>query len=111
MIDEKYSKWKAKLPGQLITLEWKAEIVKEVENRFLGWSSLPDSTVDNAGKVVFNDAHGGTGTELDITITYHHHLGVIGAGISKLLNPVFEKMVRTDLQNLKVYLETGSLPD
>ncbi|TDH27877.1 SRPBCC family protein [Segetibacter sp. 3557_3] len=108
-IDEKYSVWKAKIPGQLITVDWTAEIVKEDPDNFIGWSSIPDSTIDNAGKVAFVDTNNGEGTELDVTITYRPPLGVIGAGVALLLNNVFEKMVQNDIHNFKVFMETGKL--
>ncbi len=108
-IDDKYSVWKAKLPGK-VKIEWTAEIVKEEEDRFLGWSSIPNSTIDNAGKVEFKDANDGQGTEIDVTISYRPPLGIVGAGIAKLLNPVFENIVRNDIHNFKLFMETGQLP-
>lgn len=106
-IDEKYSRWKAKFPGQLVPLEWKAEIVKEREGNFIGWSSTTDATIKNAGKVEFKDALGGRGTEINVVIAYHPPLGIVGSGIAKLFNKKLSKMVRKDIQNFKSYIETG----
>jgi uncharacterized membrane protein len=103
-IDERYSHWKAKFP---IKLEWKAEIVKEVEGSFLGWSSTEEATIKNAGRVVFADALGGHGTEVEVVIAYRPPLGAIGSGVSKLFNKKFEKMVQEDIRNFKTYIETG----
>jgi uncharacterized membrane protein len=103
-LDEKYSYWKAKFP---IHLEWKAEIVKEREGSFIGWSSTEDATIRNAGKVEFIDALGGRGTEIDVVIAYHPPLGAIGAGLSKIFNKKFEKMIKKDIRNFKTYIETG----
>ncbi len=108
-IDEKYSVWKAKIPGQPLTVDWTAEIVKEDPDNFIGWSSIPDSTIDNAGKVAFVDIDNGRSTEVDVTITYRPPLGVLGTGVALLLNNVFEKMVHNDIQNFKVFMETGKL--
>lgn len=108
-IDDKYSVWKAKLPGHL-TLDWTAEIVKEEPGHLLGWSSIPDSSISNAGKIEFNEANNGASTELDVTISYHPPLGVLGSGVAHLLNPTFEKMVRDDIYNFKIFMETGKLP-
>ena len=33
-------------------------------------------------------------------------LGELGAGVAKLLNPVFEKIIRQDIMNFKEYIET-----
>jgi uncharacterized membrane protein len=106
-IDEKYSQWKAKFPGQPGAIQWKAEIVKEKEGSFIGWSSTEDATIKNAGKVQFKDALGGRGTEIEVVISYHPPLGIIGSGIAKLFNKKVEKMVLKDIQNFKSYIETG----
>ena len=109
--DDTKSHWEAKVPGNLTTLQWDAEIVKEVDGSFIGWKSLPGSTVDNAGKVDFRDALGGQGTELNVVITYHPPAGKIGGGIASLLNPVFRNMIETDISNFKEYIETGRLAE
>jgi uncharacterized membrane protein len=76
----------------------------------IGWQSIPNSTINNAGKVVFHDALNGQGTELEVVISYHPPAGEIGAGIAKLLNPVFEKIIRQDIMNFKEYIETKHNP-
>jgi uncharacterized membrane protein len=105
-IDSKHSHWEAEIPGGIGKVKWNAEIVKEEEGSLIGWQSVPNSMVDNAGKVQFRDALGGEGTELDVVITYHAPAGELGAGIAKALNPVLEKMVRQDIMNFKEYIET-----
>lgn len=103
--DKVTSEWKAKGPAGIGSVSWKAQILMDEQNKLLSWHSLPDSTIDNAGKVYFKDL--GNATELDITISYHAPLGVAGEAAAKLLNPLFEKMVKHDIENLKTYLETG----
>jgi len=105
-IDQKHSHWEADIPGGIGKVKWNAEIVKEEEGSLIGWQSIPNSMVNNAGKVEFRDALGGEGTELDVVITYHAPAGELGAGIAKTLNPVLEKMVRQDIMNFKEYIET-----
>jgi hypothetical protein len=105
-IDQKHSHWEAVIPGNIGKIKWNAEIVKEEPGYMIGWQSIQNATIQNAGKVVFNDALGGQGTELDVVITYHPPAGEIGSGISKLLNPVFEKIIRQDVMNFKEYIET-----
>lgn len=104
--DKVTSHWTAKGPGGIGRLSWDAHILMDEKGKMLSWHSLPDSTVDNAGKVLFKD-NGTGGTELDVTISYHAPLGVAGEAAAKLLNPLFERMVKSDIQNLKTYLETG----
>jgi len=105
-IDSKHSHWEATLPGNIGKVKWNAEIVKEEEGYMIGWQSIPNSMINNAGKVTFSDAQNGQGTELDVVISYHPPAGEIGAGVAKLLNPVFEKMIRKDVMNFKEYIET-----
>lgn len=99
------SHWKANLPGEIVKLTWNAEITREEENRYIGWQSVEGSMVDNAGKVEFNDALNGSGTELTVEISYFPPAGSLGQGIAKLLNGVFEDMIRKDVTNFKHYVE------
>ncbi|MCV2485061.1 DUF2892 domain-containing protein [Flavobacterium sp. SH_e] len=104
-IDETTSEWTAKGPGGIGSISWKAKIVKDRKDKLLSWISLDGSTIRNAGKVIFKP-HGNS-TELDITISYHAPLGIAGESAAKFLNPYFEKLVQTDLANLKNHLESN----
>lgn len=105
-IDSKHSHWEATLPGNIGRIKWNAEIVKEEEGSLIGWQSIPNSMINNAGKVTFREALGGNGTELEVVISYHPPAGELGSGIAKALNTVFEKMIRKDVMNFKDYIET-----
>lgn len=105
-IDAKHSHWEADIPGGIGRIKWNAEIVKEEEGYLIGWQSIPNSTINNAGKVTFREALGGQGTELEVVISYHPPAGELGAGIAKSLNPVLEKLIRKDIMNFKEYIET-----
>ena len=99
------SVWKAKIPG-LGKFSWHAVIVNEKPNEVLGWSSVEDSSIYNAGKVVFlklSDQR----TEIDVTITYRAPLGVVGEKVARMFTPAFENLIRTDIQNFKQYMEAG----
>ena len=109
-IDSKHSHWEAVVPGNIGKIKWNAEIVKEEANYLIGWQSIPNSMINNAGKVTFHDALGGQGTELEVVISYHPPAGEIGAGLAKALTPVFEKMIRQDVMNFKDYIETKHNP-
>ncbi len=108
VIDNKTSKWNANVPGGIGTLQWTAEITKEKENEFLGWNSLPDASIDNAGKVVFEDA-GHNSTRIKVVISYHAPLGLAGEKIATLFNPLFEKLVKKDINNFKQHIEKSRL--
>lgn len=108
VIDETRSHWEAKLPANVIKLEWDAEIVKEIEGELLGWNSLPHASIQNAGKVEFRDADE-HGTEIRVVITYRAPFGDVGEGITSLFNPMFEKMIKDDVKNFKRYIEAGDM--
>jgi uncharacterized membrane protein len=105
-IDARHSHWEASIPGNIGKLKWNAEIVKEEPGRLLGWQSIPNSTINNAGKVTFSDAANGGGTEIEVVISYHPPAGELGAGIAKVFTPLFEKMIRQDVLSFKEYIET-----
>lgn len=100
------SHWEAKIPeGSPVSISWDAEIVKDEPGTLLSWRSLPGSTMNNAGKVEFRDALGHHGTEVRVTIIYRPPAGNIGSGVAKLFNPVFKKIIKTDVLNFKQYIE------
>jgi uncharacterized membrane protein len=103
--DDKTSYWTANVPGELVRVSWNAEITREEENEYIGWHSIEGSMIDNAGKVEFNDAADGSGTELYVEISYFPPAGHLGRGIASLFNGVFENMVREDIINFKHYVE------
>lgn len=102
-IDENISAWEAQVPGGLGTVSWKSEIVKERPNEFIGWQSLPGSSVINAGKIEFCDVPGGT--EVHVVISYHAPGGIPGEGAARAFNPYFEELLREDIRNFKWYIE------
>jgi uncharacterized membrane protein len=108
VVDQKTSRWKANVPGGFGNLQWDAEITKEKENEFLGWNSLPDSSIENAGKVVFEDA-GNNSTRIKVVNSYHAPMGLAGEKLARLFNPLFEQMVKDDISNFKHHIEKSRL--
>lgn len=106
--DKVTSHWTASGPGGIGKISWEAHILMDEKGKMLSWHSLPDSKIDNSGKVLFND-NGMGGTELNVAISYHAPLGIAGEAAAKLLNPFFERMVKSDIESLKTYLEIGSM--
>ncbi|HXH98869.1 MAG TPA: YgaP-like transmembrane domain [Sphingobacteriaceae bacterium] len=103
--NDKLSHWSANVPGELVKISWNAEITREEGNRYIGWHSVQGSMIDNAGKVEFNDASDGSGTELYVEISYFPPAGHLGRGIASLFNGVFKNMIREDVINFKHYVE------
>lgn len=105
-LDAKRSHWESNLPGNLSSISWEAEIVNDIPGSVIGWRSIAGSEIDNAGKVEFTDAADGQGTMLEVVISYLPPKGgFIKSKIADLLSPVFERMVRSDINNFKHYIE------
>jgi len=105
LIDNERSHWVLKLPTGVATVSWDAEIVHDVPGEMIGWSSLPGSIIDNAGKVRFRDSFDEQGTLVDVVISYQPPAGGLGASLAHVLNPVFKNMVDQDVRNFKQYMD------
>lgn len=106
-LNDSISVWEAKIPGGIGKLQWKSEIVKDRPYDLIGWHSLPGSSVVSAGKVEFKDVLEGA-TEVHVVISYHAPGGIPGEGAARLINPIFEDMLREDIQNFKWYIERNT---
>jgi len=111
VLDDERSHWELKLPTGVATVSWEAEIVKDIPGELIGWSSLPGSIIDNAGKVRFRDSFDDKGTLIDVVITYQPPAGGIGASLAHVLNPVFKSMVDNDVHNFKQYMDIANFEE
>lgn len=104
-LDQTRSRWTAKGPAGVGSVTWEAEIVEDHQNEFISWSSMPGSTVDNAGQVRFIETP--TGTDIQVQMTYRLPAGDVGGVAAKLFSPMAEKMMRDDIRDLKRVMESG----
>jgi len=108
VIAGRFSHWMVKtLPG-LPTIEWDAEIINDVENERIGWRSLNDSDVDQAGSVEFEPVGDGRTTRLTVTLQYVPIAGRLGAAVSKFLGQDPDFKIAEDLQRFKESMEAGN---
>ncbi len=107
-IDNKHSHWVAKAPAGR-SVQWKAEIINEVENELIAWRSLPGSDVDNAGSVQFKSAPNGE-TIVQIELQYNPPGGAVGAMVAKLFGEEPSQQIAEDLRKFKALMETGAIP-
>ena len=98
------SHWTAKAPAGL-NVSWDAEIITERRNELIGWRSLADSHIANAGSVRFNPTQGGQGTEIHVSLEYVPPAGQLGAAIARLLGEEPQVQVEADLQRFKQMME------
>jgi len=105
-IDNTHSHWTAKAPAGR-TVEWEAEIINEKENELLGWQSMENSMVENAGSVHFADAPDGQGTVVSIELQYNPPGGSVAAALAKLFGEEPNQQIGEDLLRFKQLMETG----
>jgi uncharacterized membrane protein len=109
-LDKKRSHWKARLGGKagdiLPKLDWEAEITQDETGKLIAWHSVEGSEIENSGRVQFADA-GDSWTEVYVDINYKAPAGRLGEQVAHWVNPVLEKMIREDINDLRKMLETG----
>lgn len=105
MIDEHLSKWKANVMGNLLSLDWKAEIVKDEPGRLIGWRSASGTLIHHVGRVEFSETQNGNATTLKVVLSYHPPAGDLGMGLARLLNPYFESMLKKEIKSFKHVIE------
>jgi uncharacterized membrane protein len=108
-IDNKRSHWVAKIPGNIGSIEWDAEITEEKKGELIAWQSVENATIYNSGNISFKDAIDGIGTEVTAKIIYQPPAGKAGAVAAKILNPVFQKIVKADIRRFKEVMENGEV--
>lgn len=102
--------WVAKAPmGR--TVEWNAEVIHDRESRVIAWRSVGDADIPNVGSVRFDDAPGGRGTEVKVTLEYSPPAGSLGVSIAKLLGEEPGMQIADDLRRFKQHVEFGSTFD
>ncbi|MGH2521865.1 MAG: SRPBCC family protein [Anaerolineales bacterium] len=109
VMDDKRSHWVVQGPAGL-SVEWDAEIVKEIENELIGWRSLENADVDNTGLVYFERLPSGRGARVKMVLRYAPPGGRVGAVFAKLFGRDAEHEVREDLRHFKQLMEAGETP-
>lgn len=105
--DDIHSRWTAGFPESESHISWEAEITREEAGKFLAWQSAPGSMIENAGEVMFSDAPGVQGTEVEVAVTCCLPPGRMGKGIVRVFQPVAEDLLRVNLLHFKRSLEEG----
>jgi uncharacterized membrane protein len=103
------SHWVAAAPGGT-EVHWDAEIINEIENKVIGWRSLPGADVASAGSVHVDPEPAGRGTRLTVTLQYSPPGGRIGAVVARTFGEEPSQQIAEDLARLKQLLETGEIP-
>lgn len=109
VLDETRSHWVAKAPAGA-SVEWDAEIINDVPNELIGWRSIPDSGMANAGSVHFTEAPGDRGTKVRVRLRYDPKFGRVGAGVARLFGENPEQQLAGDLRRFKKAMEADQAP-
>ncbi len=103
--DNQHSRWTVKSPVGT-NVSWDAEIINDVENEVIGWRSLANAQVGNAGSVRFREAPYRKGsTEVRVTLEYVAPVQKLGVAVAKWLGQNPEQQLQDDLERFKMYLE------
>lgn len=103
------SRWTAKAPLNT-KVSWDAAIITEKPYEVIGWRSLADAQIANAGSVRFRTLPGGQGTEIRVSMEYVPPAGQLGAAIARLLGEEPQVQIDEDLRKFKQLMESDALP-
>jgi uncharacterized membrane protein len=84
-------------------------IVDDREGEQIAWRSTEASDIDTEGKVMFRDAPGGRGTQVEAIISYVPPAGEIGRWVAKVLQAEPALQSRRELKRLKMLMEAGEI--
>lgn len=102
------SRWIAVGPGGQ-AMEWDARLINEIENELIAWKTLPCTSMAHSGSVRFEDAAGGRGCIVRVSISYNAPGGRAGTALAKLFGANPAAILTEDLRSLKALLETGQV--
>ena len=106
--DDTHSRWTVKSPVGL-NVSWDAEIINEVKNEVIGWRSLHNAQVANAGSVRFRPAPYRKGsTEVRVTLEYVAPGQKLGVAVAKWFGQNPEQQLQNDLERFQMYIESGA---
>ncbi|MDZ4814849.1 MAG: SRPBCC family protein [Verrucomicrobiota bacterium] len=107
LIDDKRSHWVAKsIVGT--TVEWDAITTVDRVGEKLDWRSVPGSSVELSGSVVFWKV-GEDQTLLKVDMHYLPPAGRLGAAVARLFHVDAATEIRSDLQQFKAAVESGQV--
>jgi uncharacterized membrane protein len=101
------SHWVANAP--IGSVEWDAEIFRDVPGEMIAWRSVEGSKVSNAGIVHFTAAPGDRGTEIHVDLSYSAPGGPIAVALAKLMGEEPRQQVKDDLRRFKQVMEVGEV--
>ncbi|MDZ5695916.1 SRPBCC family protein [Chelativorans sp. M5D2P16] len=107
-VGDKGARWVVAAPGGG-TITFETTITDERPDELIAWKSDEGAEVRNSGRIVFRDAPGGRGTEVEATIAYDPPGGAFGRATAKLFQREPRIQTRRELKRFKQLMETGEV--
>lgn len=104
VLDETHSRWYAKGPAGM-TVEWDAEIVRDVQNERISWRSVDPADVPNRGTVEFVELEGGAATEVRVSLEWDPPGGKVAQAIAAALRRDPERELRNALERFREVMD------
>lgn len=89
---------------------WKTQIVEEVPGESLRWRTSEDAVLPNEGSVRFQEAPGGRGTQVTLSLSFDPPGGSLGETALTRLGIVPETLAGEALNRFKRLVETDEIP-
>ena len=99
------STWKVAGPAGT-TVEFQSRVIQDVPNESIAWQTLPDSQVQSAGFVRFDENRDGS-TRVTVQMSYVPPAGAMGHAVAQLFGVDPRQAMNDDLIRLKTLLEEG----
>ena len=99
------STWKVAGPAGS-TVEFQSRLIQDIPNESIAWRTLPDSQVQSAGFVRFDQNRDGS-TRVTVQMTYVPPAGALGHAVAQLFGVDPRQAMNEDLIRLKTLLEEG----
>jgi uncharacterized membrane protein len=103
--EDDLSTWKVARPAG-VTVEFQAQITRDVPNELIAWETLPDSQVHHSGFVRF-DENWDDGTRVSVQLSYVPPAGALGHAVAQLFGVDPRQAMNEDMVRLKSLLEEG----
>jgi uncharacterized membrane protein len=99
------SNWKVAGPAGS-TVEFQSRLIQDIPNESIAWRTLPESQVQSAGFVRFDQNRDGS-TRVTVQMTYVPPAGALGHAVAQLFGVDPRQAMNEDLIRLKTLLEEG----
>jgi uncharacterized membrane protein len=104
VIDDTRSRWYAKGPAG-VTIEWDAEIVRDVQNERISWRSVDPADVPNRGTVEFIERAAGAATELRVALEWDPPGGKVAKAVAAVFRRDPDRELRNSLERFREVME------